>query len=326
MRPRPLRLVFLGCGQATDTHSRTLRKLDPAVERFFASRDPARARERAERHGGADAFGSYEAALADPRPDAAVVATPPDSHRALAEAALRAGKHVVVEKPPFLDTSDFDAVAALATRTGRRVLVAENYFYKPLAGALRRLLAEGAVGEPRLVLVNAVKRQAVEGWRDDPERAGGGALFEGGIHWVALLGSLGLEVRRAWASMAPRSGRNDRSALLALEYAGGAAASLAYSWEVPSPLRGLRLSRIHGTGGTVFFESNGLFALAWGERKRLVLPGLRDIAGYRAMWADFLRVLRDGGEPALCLDRARRDLELVEAAYRSAAEARAGRP
>ena len=46
------------------------------------------------------------------------------------------------------------------------------------------------------------------------------------------------------------------------------------------------------------------------------MPGLRDIEGFRAMFADFLRVLRDGAEPRMTLGRARRGLELIESAYR----------
>lgn len=310
--------AFLGCGFATRLHSRTLRSLGDPVDRHYASRTDERAREYAERFGGVAAHGSYEAALSDPRIDAVVVATPPAFHLELAEAGLRAGKDVIVEKPPFLRSTDFDRIERLRDATGRRVLVAENYYYRPLASCLRRLLAEKVVGEPLFVHVDAAKRQETGGWRDEPDLAGGGALFEGGIHWIDLIGSLGPEVRRARAVRAGGARGPERSSLVALELEGGAVASLLYSWDVPSPLRGLRLSRIYGTAGTIRFETNGLFVAVWGRKKRLLFPGLRDISGYRSMWADFLRALRTGQEPRLTLGRARRDLELVEEAYRSA--------
>lgn len=319
-RDGPIRLAFLGCGFATRIHSRTLKAFGDRVERHYASRRPGRAREYAARFGGAAAHGSYEAALEHPRIDAVLVATPPASHLELAEAAMRAGKDVIVEKPPFLRSSDFDRVQRLREETGRRLFVAENYFYKPLASCLRRLLAERAVGEFLFLHVDAVKLQETGDWRDERALAGGGALFEGGIHWIDLIGSLGPEVRRVSAVRAGGGPGPERSTLVSMELEGGAAASLLYSWEVPSPLRGLRLSRIYGTEGTIRFESSGLFVAVWGRKKRLLFPGLRDISGYRTMFADFLRALRTGGEPRLTLDRARRDLELVEAAYRSAGE------
>jgi predicted dehydrogenase len=105
--------------------------------------------------------------------------------------------------------------------------------------------------------------------------------------------------------------------LVVLEYGEGPVASLHYSWEVPAPLQGLRLSHIWGTGGALTFETNGLFVAARGRRWRVSLPGLTDVAGYRAMWRDFLDALRDGRTPSMTLDLARRDLELVEAIYAS---------
>lgn len=313
-------LAFLGCGLATRIHSETLKALGDPVERHYASREPGRAEEYAGRYGGGAAHGSYEAALRDPRVGAVVVATPPAFHLELVLEALRAGKDVIVEKPPFARAADFDLVERLRGETGRRVFVAENYFYKPLAACLRRLVEERAVGELRFVHVDAAKRQTTGDWRDERALAGGGALFEGGIHWIALLSSLGREPRRALGLRAGEGPEPERSTLVSIELEGGGAVSLLYSWEVPSPLRGLRISRIYGTAGTIRFESNGLFVLAWGRKKRLRFPGLRDIAGYRSMWTDFLRALRTGEPPAYTLARARRDLELVEQAYRSAGE------
>jgi predicted dehydrogenase len=312
---RRLNLVFLGCGAITAAHSRTLGRFRDRVRCFYASRDTEKAMAFEKRFGGAGSFGSYEAALADGRIDAAFVATPPGSHLDLVLEALRQGKDVIVEKPAFLHASDFDRVASAQAETGRRVLVAENYCYKPLARVLRRLLADGTVGEIRLLQVNAVKEQATAGWRTDPGEAGGGALFEGGIHWIDLVAHLGPAVRSVRGFRPGEGTAPERTMLVVVEYEGGAVGTLAHSWEIPSPLRGLRLSRIHGTAGSIVFESNGLFVLVCGRQRRLVLPGLDDIAGYHGMFDDFLAALATGREPLMTLARARRDLELVEAAY-----------
>ena len=108
-----IELAFLGCGGVTRTHSRTLE-----VRCHYASRDPARATAVAARSPGAIAFGSYAEAIADPRIDAVLVATPPDSHLALTLEALAGGKHVIVEKPAFLRAADCErarAASALPT-------------------------------------------------------------------------------------------------------------------------------------------------------------------------------------------------------------------
>jgi len=265
------------------------------------------------------------------------VATPPHLHLEQTLAALAAGKHVIVEKPAFPAAEDFARARAAAARAGKGVFVAENYAYKPLVGVLRKVLERGDIGEPLLLLVDAAKRQHPRGWRADPERSGGGGLREGGIHWVSFMASLGLEVRSATGHRAGRehgpdgqpayagpnpvraalSSPTEETVLAVFEYEGGAVGALSFSWEVPSPLKGVRLSRIYGREGTVRFESNGLFVLVQGRRSALRLPGLRDIAGYRAMFNDFFDAIRTGREPQMTLDRAENDVRLVNRIYAS---------
>lgn len=308
-----LNIVFLGCGAIAAAHSRTLASMGEPVRRFYASRSDERAASFERLFRGAGSYGSYDAALADGRIDVAFVTTPPASHLELTLRALRGGKDVIVEKPAFLRAADFDAVAAVERETDRRVLVAENYGYKPLARVLREVLAAGEIGDVRFVHLNAVKHQVPRGWRDDGA-SGGGALFEGGIHWVDLAANLGLPVRGAQVFRAG-NGPLERSSVMVLSYEGGGVGTLLHSWEIASPLRGLRLSRIYGTAGSIAFESNGLFVAVYGRRKRVLFPGLHDIAGHRAMLRDFFEALRTGREPLMTLARARRDTELVESAY-----------
>ncbi len=319
MSPAVVNLAFLGCGGVTRTHSGTLKRFQGEVRQYYASRDPRRAEEFRQRFGGAGVFGSYAEALASPEVDTVMVATPPDSHLELTLSALEQGKNAIVEKPAFLHSTDFAAVRAAEARSGRRVLVAENYCYKPLARVLQQVIASGSLGEVRFVQLVAVKRQRVHGWRDDQAIAGGGALFEGGVHWIDLLANLGLRVESVQGFRPGDAEGPERSMLVVARYQEGGVGTLYHSWDVPSPLRGLRLSRIYGTRGSAMFESNGLFVLMRGARSKVFFPGLRDISGYQAMFRDFFEVLRTGREPVMTLARAQQGLELVEAAYRTAA-------
>lgn len=309
-----LGIALLGCGFATRLHSRTLRGID-GVHRFYASRDAERAREYCRRYKGAGHFGSYEAAISDPAVDVVLIATPPATHLPLTRQALEAGKHVIVEKPPFLHSSVFDEVERLAAVAGKRVFVAENYFYKPLLAAIREAIADGVIGEVRLLTINALKHQKAEGWRDSLDEAGGGALFEGGIHWVNFMSSLGLAVEDVHGYRpGPRDGP-DRTMVAVFRYAEGAVGTLYYSWELGSPMKGLRLSSIYGTKGAITFESNGLILGIRGSRRRLSIPRPADLLGYSAMFADFFRAIRTGAPAAFELEDARRDLSLVERIY-----------
>jgi predicted dehydrogenase len=273
----------------------------------------------AARHDGAGHFDGYEAALASSDVAAVLVALPPAVHLEWTLRALAAGKHVIVEKPPFLHASDFDRVAAAASAAGRQVLVAENYFYKPLAGLLRTIVRGGDVGEVRFIHLNALKAQATGNWRDDPAIAGGGALFEGGIHWVSLLANIGLTPARIAAVLPGAGAPSERSAAVTLEYEEGAVATLHYSWDLGGAINGVRFSQIYGTSGSVYFETNGILAVVTGRRRRISMRGLTDLAGYRGMMTDFLQSIRANRAPAYDLARARRDVRLVEEAYAAAA-------
>jgi predicted dehydrogenase len=305
-------LVFLGCGRVTRTHSRTLASVAPDLPLFYASRDAEKAREYCRRFRGAGWFASYEDALRDDRSTIALVATPPATHFDLTFTGLAAGRHVIVEKPAFLRASDCELVRHAAHAAGRQVMVAENYAYKPLATHLRRVIAQRTLGEPRLIHINALRTQDPTGWRADAGLAGGGALFEGGIHWIGFLADLGLAVRRVTAHRAGDQTGMDLTWLVTFEYENGAVGQLWYSWEIPSLLRGLRLSSIYGTAGTLTFETNGLFVLEAGRRRRLTLPAVDDIRGYRAMFLDFLDAMRINREPRYTLGHAQRDLALLE--------------
>ena len=312
-----MNVLFLGCGLATSMHSRTLRKIG-GVRFFYASRDAKRADAYRLRYDGQRAFASYEAALADVAVDVVIVATPTVTHRDLTLLALEAGRHVIVEKPAFMRASDVDVVRDAAARARRTVLVAENYFYKPITMCLRDVVAAGKLGDVRFVTVNATKRQKPEGWREQPAMSGGGALFEGGVHWVNFMANIGLDVMDVRAYRVGTQGIMDVSSLSVFTYSNGAVGTLAHSWELAAPFGGLRLSKIQGTRGAITFESNGVAYLGTGSARSFGLPALGgDFLGYRAMFRDFLRAIQTGTPAQFTLALAQQDLKLLEQAEAS---------
>jgi UDP-N-acetylglucosamine 3-dehydrogenase len=318
----PLRLAFLGCGFITGVHSRHLQKLRPKMTFAYASRDRARADDYCRRFHGTGSFAGYAAAIDDPGVDAVVVAVPPRFHLELTLRALAAGKHVLVEKPAFPSSVDFQTVIDARNRADRVVLVGENDHYKPLAVTLRRELAGGAIGE--MVFAHFVtiarKLKSAADWRNDESMAGGDAFFEEGIHWLHLAGSLGPRIvsiegyrpspSRETAAMADA---RVKSMMVAFRYDNGAVGSLYYSREVPSLLQGLRQSKIFGRNGVITFESNGTFVLVRGKgAPRLIFPGFRDMRGYRAMYRDFAEAIREHRAPQMSVERALDDQRLME--------------
>jgi predicted dehydrogenase len=322
--PGPLHIAFLGCGFITGVHSRQLRALKGAIEARYASRDRVRAEDYCRRFGGQAGYGDYLSAIADPQVDAVVVAVPPAYHLDLTLRALEAGKHVLVEKPAFLTVADYETVRAARDRAGRVVLVGENDHYKPLAVSLRALVAEGAIGEMVFAHFTTIahRLKKADDWRNDEALAGGDAFFEEGIHWLHLAGSLGPTIVSAhgFRPSVSRRGpdRRAKSMLVAFRYDNDAVGTLYYSREIPSLLRGLRLSKLYGRDGVITFESNGGFVLVRGRRgPRLLFPGFRDIRGYQAMYRDFVKAIRSDVPPEMSLERAIEDQRLMDQVYAS---------
>jgi predicted dehydrogenase len=323
----PLRVAFLGCGFITRVHSGHLRALGGDVVPSYASRDRERASDYCRRYRGAASYGDYLEAIADPAVDAVVIAVPPRFHLDLALHALRAGKHVLVEKPAFLRMADYQAVREARDEAGRVVLVGENDHYKPLAVRLRRLLAERAIGELVFAhFVTIARRLKTAGdWRNDEAMAGGDAFFEEGIHWLHIAGSLGPKIVdvRGYRPSISREGpdRRVKSMMVAFRYDNDAVGSLYYSREIPSLFRGLRSSKLFGRRGVITFESNGLFVFVRGEGwPRLIFPGFRDLRGYQAMYRDFVTSARSGRQPEMSLERAMEDQRLMEEIYAQAGQ------
>ena len=320
----PLQLAFLGCGFITRVHSGQLSGLRTLFTPSYASRTGAKADEYCRRFRGAKTYASYDAAIADPAIDAVIVAVPPTFHRDLALRALSAGKHVLVEKPAFPALQDYQAVQHARDEARRTVLVGENDHYKPLAVTLRRLLADGAIGEMLFAHFTTIVRKfkSRDDWRNDTAMSGGDAFFEEGVHWLHLANSLGPKIvavqgYRPAASANGASGDSRlKSMMVAFQYDNTAAGSLYYSREIPSLLRGVRLSKLFGREGIITFESNGGFVLARGKGPpRLMFPGFRDIRGYQAMYRDFAAAIRERREPEMSLERAIDDHQLMERIY-----------
>jgi predicted dehydrogenase len=322
--PEPLRIAFLGCGFITSVHSRHLKRLRHVIVRGYASRDAAKADAYCRRYRGTGSYPDYVAAIDDPQVEAVVIAVPPRFHLDLALRALKAGKHVLVEKPAFLRMEDYRTVLEARNRANRVVLVGENDHYKPLAVCLRRLLAEGAIGEMVFAHFTTIAKRlkTADDWRNDEAMSGGDAFFEEGIHWLHLAASLGPRIVaiEGYRPSGSREGpdRRVKSMMVAFRYDNDAVGSLYYSREIPSLLRGLRLSKLFGRKGVITFESNGLFVAVRGTGfPRLLFPGFRDIRGYRAMYRDFLRAIRSGGVPEMSLERAIEDQRLMDQVYAS---------
>jgi predicted dehydrogenase len=212
------------------------------------SRAPERAEAFARAHGVPRAHGSYGELIADPEVDVVYIATPHPQHHAIALAAIRAGKAVLVEKAFTATLAGAQEIAGEAR--ARRVFAMEAMWtrFQPAIVRARELLAEGAIGE--LVSVQAelgIKREFDPSDRLFARELGGGALLDLGVYVVSFAQML-LGVPRTVSvvgSLEPNG--VEASATLLLGFEGGRSATLTTSLHAPMPGG----ARIFGTEGWI---------------------------------------------------------------------------
>ena len=149
---RPVRWGILATGGIAATFASDLQLIpQDAVGVAVGSRDPARARAFAAEHAIPTAYGSYEDLAADPDIDVIYVATPHSHHREAAEICLRAGKHVLVEKPLTSSPADTDHLLNLAGELGLFCMEAMWTRCNPLVRQVAGFAADGRFGAVRHV-------------------------------------------------------------------------------------------------------------------------------------------------------------------------------
>jgi predicted dehydrogenase len=163
-----------------------------------ASRTQERADAYAQEWGIPRAYGSYDALLADPEIEAVYISLPNTMHCEWSIRAVEAGKHVLCEKPLTRHPDEAAAAFDAADRAGRLLSEAFMYRHNPQTAKLKELVADGAVGELRLIrsaFSYALFDEQNIRLRTDVE---GGALMDVGCYTVSGSRLLGGEPERVW--------------------------------------------------------------------------------------------------------------------------------
>ena len=141
------KIAIAGVGYWGTNLLRTFARVPGARVTDLCDLDSARLAKLREEHPGLQLNDDYDALLRRDDVDAVIVATPPSRHHAMALAALRAGKHVWVEKPLALSAVHGRELVDAARAANRILFVDETFLYDPLVREMKRLIDEGALGE-----------------------------------------------------------------------------------------------------------------------------------------------------------------------------------
>ena len=181
-----VRWAMIGCGQISETVGADLLATPGAHVVTAQSRDAAKAAAFAAQLGIEASTGDFEAVLADEGVDAVYIATPFATHHDLAARALRAGKHVLVEKPMALNHAEASDLFEIAARHDRYLAEAMWMKWNPAFRRLHDELAAGRIGEARSVRAHfGFPFPEGNGSRLDPARSGS-TLLDQGIYPVTF--------------------------------------------------------------------------------------------------------------------------------------------
>lgn len=284
-----------------------------------ASRDGERARSYADERGIERAHGSYEALLDDPEVEAVYISLPNSMHIEWTERALRAGKHVLCEKPLSRHPREVAAVFELAEREGLLLMEAFMYRHNPQTQRLQELIQSGAIG--RLRMVRAAFSFAIGSDQDVRLSASldGGALMDVGCYCVSTARLLAGEPLRVAAQQVRGGDGVDVVFLGTMSFANDVVAH----FDAGLRLAGRDELEAVGDQGTLFLDDPWhcrvpVIELRTGDAvKRIDLPR---VDSYMLEAENLSSAIRGETPPLLGRDDAVGQAAAIDALYRAAAD------
>jgi predicted dehydrogenase len=285
----------------------------------------------AERFEVGSVYSSVEGLLEHKSLDAVLVCTPNPVHAEHTEAALKAGTHVLCERPLGISRDQVTQTLAVAEETGRALMVANNHRFRPDAWALRRFIKAGELGDIYHIHSSWQRRRArrprISEWRMSSQ-GGGGVLMDLGVTNIdACLWLLDYPVaQRLTAYLLDRDEDGvDDSAVVLMRLEGNLTCSVEVSWDLAAIKDRHSLVALGelGTGSLAPFvvqkETDGKVI----DVTPRLAPGTENIytASYRRELDYFLGVVRGEREETLPAEQEKL-MGIVDACYRSSNEGR----
>jgi predicted dehydrogenase len=335
---QPLGFGFIGAGAIANFHARAVAAAQGARAIGVASRRRSTAEAFAKEHGLGFATDSVQELLAQPGLDAVCITTPSAMHLEPALAAIRAGKHLMIEKPLDSTVEGTDHILAEADKAGVRV---GSIFQARFGDAARQVKAAADAGRfGRMVLASCYVKwnrtaEYYTGWKGKLSEDGGGVIINQAIHGIDLLqwfAGMPVEVF-AWATQRVHRIESEDTCVAALKFGSGAFGTIegtTATW--PGWSRRIELC---GEQGSVLMEDDDI--TRWDFR--VARPGddkiraLRDAAmgsgaaapmnikmeGHQRQIQDFIDGIREQRPFFIEGREARQAVVLVRAIYDSAA-------
>lgn len=337
--PPPLRGALIGCGFVSQFHIDAWSHVPDAHLVALCDLDPNRLAQAAKRITGVAAYtNAAELFEKEPALNFVEICTLPESHRVLVDLAARHGAHILCQKPAAMTRAEFTEMIDACESAGVRLMIHENWRFRPWYRALRALIDSGAIGRPIRVRIAHRDTRAIRpgGFADQPYQARVSRLIlmDMGCHLIDTARYLMGEITSVSATTG-RFGRENAGedlAMLVVSFASGALGLLDFSWsaapERARPQWALNETAVEGSEATVRVLTDGSLELVSPtgktERRPSPLPpdDLVYIDGYAATQRHFIEGLLTGRDHETSAADNLKTMDVVWAAYQSAEQGR----
>ena len=325
---KPIRLGIIGCGiAARELHWPALKEMKDRFDiRMVCNHTEPKAQTFSDMVGGVPYVTDYHELLASEDIDAVSVILPFELNRRVTEEALKAGKHVMVEKPLAGNLPDAEAMLTLeATYPDRVMMVAENFRYRPLFHRVKELLNANSAGRLYGMIWNfftnvgsgANVQYMSTKWRFDKSYPGG-FLVDGGVHIIAVLHDLFGDITSASALT---ESVNKQAGLVDTMYSqfttsNGPVCSVNQLYSA----KGLRVNSMHlfGDAGTIIVDNYGGTITIKRVDEDDIVETPDDERGYAGEYDDFSNAIHTGSPVKSTFGKAYRDYKVIVGALESA--------
>lgn len=248
-----LRFGLIGCGGIGELRAQALAQMSPMRMTAACDIEPERAEALSKRYGGTAVRSDWRTLVRHDNVDAVIVSTPPSMHAEMCIEALRAGKHVLCEKPLGRSAEECRAMLRAARESGRFLGTGFNYRFYPSMQKTRSVLDSGLIGELDHVRAYTGYSAAEHpfAWLHDAGVVGGGSLRDNGIHLIDITRYFLGEVDevRGFATNGVWGFNCEDNGMVVLRSVTGRLASLHATW---NEWRGYRFQiEIYGTKGCI---------------------------------------------------------------------------
>lgn len=333
-----LTVAIAGCGYFSRFHQDAWSRIAGVRVVGVADRDAGKREGAAGLFPGAGAFEDAETMLDATRPDLIDIVTPPQTHRALVEAAARRGVRMICQKPLAPTFDEAQEIVTIAEEVGVMLAVHENFRFMPWFREARRLVSGGAIGTPlninfRLRPGDGQGPEAYLSRQPYFQSMPRFLIHETGIHLIDVFRDIMGEITGVFARLRRINPviKGEDAGLVIFDFASGAAGLFDGNRHIDHPADDTRMTNgvllIEGDGGVLRLDGHGRLFLRplHGEEREHAYAWERRGYGGDCVYGQCLHVVEHLTEGKALVNSGRdylRNLAIEEAVYRSAEEGR----